>query len=89
MQTLVSSQTDEDFNKAHTKALVNEIQHILKPDEAALISFSDIKKLLKPKNEVYKGMQIVPIRLIVGSEGRYQDFDNQFFPKSKFLKTRW
>ncbi len=85
----VSSQTDEDFNKAHTKALVNEIQHILKPDEAALISFSDIKKLLKPKNEVYKGMQIVPIKLIVGSEGRYQDFDNQFFPKSKFLKTRW
>ncbi len=87
--TLLSSQTDEDFNKARNKALVNEIQHILRPDEASLISFSDIKKLLKPKNEVYMGMQIIPVNLIVGSEGRYKDFDNHFFPKSRFLKNRW
>ena len=39
---LLSSQTDEDFHKAHNKALFNEIQHCLNPDEAALISFSDI-----------------------------------------------
>ncbi len=89
MDRLTSAQTDDDFNKAHSKALFNEIQHILNPEEAALISFTDIKKLLKPKNEVYKGMQVVPIKLIVGSEGRYKDFDNHFFPKSSFLKSRW
>lgn len=83
------SQTDDDFNKAHNKALFNEIQHLLNPAEATLISFSDIKKLLKPKDEVYKGMQVVDINLIVGSEGRYKDFDNHFFPKSNFLKDRW
>lgn len=83
------SQTDDDFSKAHNKALVNEIQHLLNPEEATLISFTDIKKLLKPKDEVYKGMQVVPINLIVGSEGRYKDFDNHFFPKSTFLKDRW
>lgn len=88
-QTLISSQTDEDFNRARNKALINEIQHLLKPDEASLISFSDIKKLLKPKNEVYKGMQVIPVNLIVGSEGRFKDFDNHFFPKSRFLKSRW
>ncbi len=88
-QTLLSSQTDEDFNKARNKALFNEIQHLLRPDEATLISFSDIRKLLKPKNEVYVGMQIVPVDKIVGSEGRYKDFDNHFFPKSRFLKSRW
>ncbi|MBQ2530521.1 MAG: transcriptional regulator, partial [Treponema sp.] len=85
----MSSQTDEDFNKAHNKALFNEIQHLLNPEEATLISFTDIKKMLRPKNELYKGMQIVPINLIVGSEGRYKDFDNHFFPKSNFLKARW
>lgn len=85
----LTSQTNEDFYKSHQKALINEIQHLLNPEEAALISFTDIKKLLKPKNEIYKGMQIVPIKLIVGSEGRYQDFDNHFFPKSNYLKTRW
>lgn len=85
----LSSLTNEDFYKSHQKALINEIQHLLNPEEAALISFTDIKKLLKPKNEIYKGMQIVPIKLIVGSEGRYQDFDNHFFPKSNYLKNRW
>ncbi len=88
-QSLISSQTDEDFNKAHNKALFNEIQHLLNPEEATLISFTDIKQMLRPKNEVYKGMQIVPIDRIVGSEGRYKDFDNHFFPKSNFLKARW
>ncbi|MBQ5401032.1 MAG: transcriptional regulator [Treponema sp.] len=88
-QSLISSQTDEDFNKARNKALINEIQHLLNPEEATLISFTDIKMMLRPKNEVYKGMQVVPIKLIVGSEGRYKDFDNHFFPKSNFLKARW
>ena len=89
MKPMISPQTDEDFYKARNRALFNEVQHFLKPDEASLISFSDIKQLLKPSNEVYKGMQVVPINLIVGSEGRYRDFDNHFFPKSLHLKERW
>lgn len=87
--SMLSSITDEDFSKARHKALFNEVQHFLNPDEATLISLSDIKKLLKPDNEVYKGMQTVPVKLIVGSEGRYNDFDNRFFPKSMHLKARW
>lgn len=86
---MLSSQTEGDFSKARNKAMFNEIQHFLNPDEAALISFSDIKKLLHPNNEIYKGMQVVPVNAIVGSEGRYKDFDNNFFPKSMHLKTRW
>ncbi|MBQ9494653.1 MAG: transcriptional regulator [Treponema sp.] len=84
-----SAQTDEDFYKAHNKALFNEIQHFLNPQEASLISFSEIKSLLNPKNETYIGIQTIPISKIVGSEGRYRDFDNRFFPKSAFLRERW
>lgn len=86
---MLTSETEEDFSKARHKALFNAVQHFLNPDEAMLISFSDIKKLLKPDNETYKGMMIVPVKLIVGSEGRYNDFDSQFFPKNMHLKTRW
>ena len=39
--------------------------------------------------EVYQGMKEVPVNLIVGSEGRYHDFDNHFFPKNAHLKNRW
>lgn len=88
-QNFTSAQTDEDFHKAHNKAIFNEIQHFLNPEEAELISFSDIKKLLKPENELYKGMQVVPVKSIVGSEDRYRDFDNRFFPKRLHLKSRW
>ena len=84
-----AAQTDDDFAKAHNKALFNEIQHFMNPEEASLISFTDIKSLLKPKDEIYVGMKTIPISKIVGSEGRYKDFDNQFFPKSNFLKERW
>ncbi len=84
-----SEQTDGDFSRAHNKALINEIQHFLNPEEASLISLSDLKKLLKPNNETYQGMQTVPVASIVGSEDRYNDFDNQFFPKSTHLKNRW
>ena len=83
------SETESDFTKARNKALFNEIQHFLKPEEAAMISFRDIKELLKPQNQTYLGMQVIPIEKIVGSEGRYKDFDNQFFPKNTFIKERW
>ncbi len=83
------SQTEEDFAKARNKALFNEIQHLLSPEEASLISLNDVKQLLRPKQETYVGMKVIPIEKIVGSEGRYKDFDNHFFPKSSFLKTRW
>ncbi|MGI0530574.1 transcriptional regulator [Treponema socranskii] len=87
--SLFSLQTDEDFNKAHSKALFNEIQHFLNPEEASLISFAEIKSILKPKDEIYVGLKTIPIDKIVGSEGRYKDFDNRFFPKSGFLRERW
>ena len=87
-QTLIA-QSESDFLKARNKALFNELQHFLNPEESKLLSFSEVKDLLKPKGEVYMGMQVVPVSLIVGSEGRYHDFDNHFFPKSMHLKNRW
>ena len=34
-------------------------------------------------------MKVIPIDKIIGSEGRYKDFDNNFFPKSSHLRNRW
>ena len=78
-----NQRSEEDFSKARNKALFNELQHFLVPDESKLLSFTEIKQMLKPQNEVYKGMEAVPVKNIVGSEGRYHDFDNHFFPKKK------
>ena len=85
----LKAQTEEDFYKARNKALFNEIQHFVNQEESHLLSFNDVKQMLKPQNEVYLGMQAVPVNLIAGSEGRYYDFDNHFFPKNIHLKARW
>ena len=83
------AKSEEDFNKAHAKAFINEIQHLLSPEEANLISLNDVKQMIKSNAETYVGMKVIPIDKIVGSEGRYKDFDNRFFPKSTHLKNRW
>jgi len=87
--SMALTQTEEDFSKAHNKAFINELQHFLSPEEAKLLSLNDVKQLIKPKNETYVGMKTIAVEKVVGSEGRYNDFDNRFFPKSTHLKKRW
>jgi hypothetical protein len=82
-------QATADFNRARNQAVLSRIQHILHADKDSLLSFNDVKKILKPRNEVYRGMQTVPINKIVGSEGRYRDFNKYFLPRSEFLRYRW
>ena len=79
----------EDFNRARSRALLSRIQHFMNADRDKLLSFNDVKKILKPRNEVYNGMQAVPINKIVGSEGRYRDFNKYFLPREEFLRARW
>jgi hypothetical protein len=85
----VKFQASSDFSKARGRAMLSKIQHFMNADRDRLLSFNDVKEILKPKNEVYRGNQTVPIKLIVGSEGRYRDFNKFFLPRSEHLRTRW
>ncbi len=89
MSDYIKTKAEEDFSKARNKALLYEIQNFLKPEKRKMLSLNDVKKILKPTGEVYIGMKTVPISKIVGSEGRYKDFDNHFLPKANHLKQRW
>ena len=62
------TQSEEDFNKAHTKAFINEIQHLLTPEEASLISLNDVKQMIKANAETYIGMKVIPIEKITPQE---------------------
>jgi hypothetical protein len=80
---------EEDFSRARARAVFSRIRHFLDHKKNDLLSFEDIKDILKPKNEIYQGMQTVPINLIVGSEGRYRDFNKYFLPNAEHLRNRW
>ena len=82
-------QAANDFNRARNRALLSRIQNFMDSKRDDMLSFYDVKDILKPKNEIYRGMQTVPIKLILGSEGRYRDFNKYFLPRSEFLRTRW
>jgi hypothetical protein len=89
MNDFVKAQAEEDFAKVRGAEFLNRVKHLIDPERDMLLDFTDVKSLVKPKGEVYRGMQVVPIDLIVGSEGRYADFNRFFQPRSDFLKARW
>ena len=78
-----------DFSRARGRAVLSQIQNVMNTDKDRMLSFHDVKDILKPKNQVYKGCQTVPIKLIIGSEGRYRDFNRYFLPKADHLRNRW
>ncbi|MDR3193121.1 MAG: transcriptional regulator [Treponema sp.] len=82
-------QAIEDFNRARGKALFSRIKHFMDADRDRLLSFNDVKEILRPRNQVYRGMQVVPIKNIIGSEGRYRDFNKFFLPRANHLRHRW
>jgi hypothetical protein len=89
MNTLLNAMVEQDFYRAQTKALLSRLSHIFKPSEEDLLPFDVARQLLKPDGEVYAGLVTVPLEKIVGSEGRYRDFNRHFLPRKEHLKQRW
>ena len=85
----IRDQAEQDFTRARHRAWIQSLRTVVNPEACQLLSFHDIKKLLKPVREKYMGMKAVPIDSIVGSEDRYQDFSRHFFPKKEHLRQRW
>lgn len=85
----LSTQTNEDFEKAKSRGRIQSILSSLVRKNSDLLSLYAVTELIKPKNETYRGMQTIPVKNIIGSEGRYQDFSLAFYPKKELLRARW
>lgn len=70
-------------------ALFTKIMNLFSPSRQELFSLNEVRRVLHPRGERYRGMQTVPISKIVGSEGRYRDFNKQFLPRHEYLRGRW
>ncbi|MBN2618993.1 MAG: transcriptional regulator [Spirochaetales bacterium] len=88
-KSMLNEQAIEDFSRARFREKILSILNILSPEKQQLLSLYDIKSLVKPTNESYKGMKVVPVKDIVGSEGRYRDFNKAFLPRKEHLRNRW
>lgn len=78
-----------DFDTARRKAFWNEIVSFLSGHPNQLLSWDDVRGKLGVRGQVYQGVQAVPVNKIIGSVGRYQDFDRVFLPTQDRTADRW
>ncbi len=65
------------------------LQRFVQKPELQLLAFDQVRRLLRSPLGIERGMQIIPIANIVGSVGRYRDFDRAFLPLSGADEMRW
>ncbi|HRZ90992.1 MAG TPA: transcriptional regulator, partial [Spirochaetia bacterium] len=86
---LHSERAEDDFSRARTREFLTRVQGFLDPSRSRLLSLEEVRSVLRPEGETYLGMQAVPLDRIVGSEGRYRDFNRHFLPRFDHLRPRW
>ena len=76
---------------ARKKALLRRIGALLRrpPSSNLLLSFDEAAQKLSPWRQAYLGRRTVPVESIVGSEGRYTDFDDEFLPLQDSSEEKW
>jgi hypothetical protein len=85
----VTAQDQLDFSGARTKAFLRSMLGVVSGRKNELMAWDEVKDKLKLRGLIARGIQTVPIDKIVGSVGRYHDFDNAFLPTSNALGNRW
>ncbi len=85
----VAFQAQEDFTHARRTAFLSEIGSYLTRRPNELLSFENVRQQLPIKSQAYRGMQTIPVSKILGSVGRYDDFNRNFFPTQSTTRSRW
>jgi uncharacterized ParB-like nuclease family protein len=90
MSSSERSTSTEAFDAARRRAFVQDVLAELsgRPDD--LLSFDDVQEqlhLTEPGQEVH--LEEIPLQKIVGSVGRYRDFNRAFLPRDQIDAQRW
>ncbi len=78
-----------DFDRARKQAAMRQFFARVRGRSDDLLSYDDVQDQLGAENSIGRGLQEIPIKAIVGSVGRYQDFTREFLPKRDSDEERW
>ena len=78
-----------DYEDARRSAFWNELLAFLGRRSNRLLSWNEVRDKLGVRGLIYRGVQDVPVSRIIGSVGRYQDFDRAFMPMQNETANRW
>src|SRR5579859_401216 len=82
-------QIHADFDRARRKASWRSVISRLTGRRTELLRFEEVRKQLRAQGRHDAGARPVALDAIVGSVGRYRDFDTAFLPLQTQTKRRW
>ena len=69
----------DDFERAYRRGFWRKVTTWLTGESNELLPFNTVQERIPLEGQHYIGLQQVPINQIVGSLGRYRDFDRDRF----------
>lgn len=88
-QLFFTRTAQQNFRDARRKAFIVSLVDTVRGRSNDLFALEDVRQRFNIRGQRYLGHQIVPLNQIVGSEGRYADFDRRFLPRYDKLLGRW
>ena len=87
----LNEQVDADFTRARRRARLRAVMARIRREHAPnlLLSFDDLRRELAANNRFYRGTRVVEMEKIIGSVGRWRDFDRSFLPARASVGQRW
>jgi len=79
----------EDFRQARAKARLQHFWAAVTGESLDLLRFNEITQKMRTFGHSSKGLQDIPVKAIVGSVNRYNDFDRNFLPLKDHDQSRW
>ncbi len=79
----------EDFERAYHRSWWRSVIARLTGRSNELLPFDEVRQSLPYRGQRDIGLQTVPLEKIVGSVGRYRDFDRAFLPTQRQTTERW
>jgi hypothetical protein len=88
----LNEQVDADFTRARRRARLRALVARIRREHASnrLLSFDDIRRELPvANNRLHRGTRVVETNEIVGSVGRWDEFDRSFLPARASVGHKW
>lgn len=86
---MYQSIANEDFWNSYRRAFWRKLVTNILGKENQLLPYDAVRAELPFLGQRYLGLQTIPLDKIVGSVGRYRDFDRAFLPINKSNNQRW
>lgn len=78
-----------DFNRLRRQAALQDIVGRLKGEPSELLSYEEARQRLKGQEMSRRTLEDIPLDAIVGSTGRYREFNRGFLPRGSISPERW